>query len=454
MTESKPLRIFVAMPGTTMGKNAKYKPEDVKNNLLSQVVERLRPRLLGREVTLDIEMDKKRSEPIHASMFAEARDADVYIADLTGANPNVYLELGVRWALRDNVTVLISQSREDIKFNVGANRIIFYAPETIIKATEDIVAAIVDGLTNNRLDSLVRLNSELVTIPRSRLEDLQSQISQLTTSRGEDLLRAAKTTEDLTRRISLLKQVIDANPSSTEAWLELGKALRSGGDYPEAVDALQTAKRLAPECSVIYRELGVCYSKMKKSELAANSLREAVRLTPKDAEAWSNLGGALRRLGMQNAPSAYDRKSLEEAHDSYQSAHSINKYDLYAGLNVARLDVLLSKWEPQRRDQAKEEFRKQISLCRYAVDDNPKDYWRRFDLADALLFSGEYEESGETLKSAIKAIPDDERIDTVSTVLGPMQDYLNADVLDSALRVEIEKAVKVLEAAKGVTLNP
>jgi tetratricopeptide (TPR) repeat protein len=441
------------MPGTTMGKNAKYKPEDVKVNLLSQVAERLQAKL-GREVKLEIEMDKKQTGVIPASMFAEARDTDVYIADLTGANPNVYLELGVRWALRDNVTVLISQSKEDIKFNVSANRVIFYTPETLIRATEDIVSTILDGLSNNRLDSLVRLHSDLVTIPRKVLDELQAEIGRLTKSRGEDLLRAAKTTEDLTRRISLLKQVIDANPSATEAWLELGKALRSGGSYPDAVDALQTAKRLASDSAVVYRELGVCYSKMKKSELAANSLREAVRLDPKDAEAWSNLGGALRRLGMQNAPRTYDRKSLEEAYDSYESAHSINRYDLYAGLNVARLDALLSRWEPLRLDRAKEKFRKQISLCRYAVDDNPKDYWRRFDLADALLFSGGYEESNKVLGNAINIIPEDERRDTVSTVLGPMQDYLNADVLDNILRVEIEKAVKMLEAAKGVTLNP
>jgi hypothetical protein len=32
-------------------------------------------------------------------MFREAVDADVYIADLSGANANVYLEPGVRWAL-------------------------------------------------------------------------------------------------------------------------------------------------------------------------------------------------------------------------------------------------------------------------------------------------------------------------------------------------------------------
>lgn len=120
----KQLNIFVAMPGTTMGDDATYKnPEAVKANLLQPVVERLK-NVLQREVRLTIEKDKKTAGVIHESMFAEARDADVYIADLSGANPNVYLELGVRWALRDGVTILICQNVADLRFNVGANRAI------------------------------------------------------------------------------------------------------------------------------------------------------------------------------------------------------------------------------------------------------------------------------------------------------------------------------------------
>jgi hypothetical protein len=79
------------MPGTDMGANATYKnPESVKANLLQPVVEKVKERL-GREVKLFIEKEKRQTGVIHESMFAEARDADVYIADLTGANPNVYL---------------------------------------------------------------------------------------------------------------------------------------------------------------------------------------------------------------------------------------------------------------------------------------------------------------------------------------------------------------------------
>ena len=159
MTNPPPLRIFVAMPGIDMGPHATYKnPESVKANLLQPVVDKLKARL-GRDVQMSTEKDKRVAGVIHESMFAEARDADVYIADLTGANPNVYLDLGVRWALGDNVTVIISQNVEDLRFNVFANRAILYYPDIIIKAIDDVVEAIENGLNTAKPDGPVRLNA-------------------------------------------------------------------------------------------------------------------------------------------------------------------------------------------------------------------------------------------------------------------------------------------------------
>src|SRR5205085_8657996 len=268
MADSNSLRVFVAMPGTNMGPNAIYKnPEAVKENLLKPVIEKLSAKL-GRKVELVIEKDKRQAGVIHASMFSEARDADIYIADLTGANPNVYLELGVRWALRDRVTVPISQNVEDLKFNVFANRAILYYPDILIKAVDDIVAAIEDGLKNNICDSPVRLNSEYINITKAKLENLEAQIERLRKSRGEDLLRGAMATEKLSDRVALLIQAVEANPASVEASLELGKAYRGLSRYDEAIKSLEVVRRLDPNNAMAHRELGVCFSKMMKPESA------------------------------------------------------------------------------------------------------------------------------------------------------------------------------------------
>ncbi|MEM9088306.1 MAG: hypothetical protein AAGC93_06125 [Cyanobacteria bacterium P01_F01_bin.53] len=59
--------------------------------------------------------------------------ATLIIADLTGANPNVYLEVGYAWG-RERPTVLVINSAEDLKFDVRGQRCI---PYTSIRNLEE-----------------------------------------------------------------------------------------------------------------------------------------------------------------------------------------------------------------------------------------------------------------------------------------------------------------------------
>jgi len=51
--------------------------------------------------------------------------AEIVIADLTGENPNVLYELGIAHAIKDKV-IIISQSREDIPFDLHYTHCVFY----------------------------------------------------------------------------------------------------------------------------------------------------------------------------------------------------------------------------------------------------------------------------------------------------------------------------------------
>ncbi len=444
----RPLRIFVAMPGTEMGPNASYKdPGAVKANLLAPVVDKLQS-ALNRQVELVIEKDKLLSRVIHESMFAEARDSDVYIADLTGANPNVYLELGVRWALRDNVTVLISQSIEDLKFNVFANSAILYYPDIIVKAAGDVVEAILAGLASEKSDSPVRVNSPFLTISKSELNGLHARIEQLVQERGEELLRLARGTTNPTERIELLRAAVGVNPAFTEALIELGAALRGVADYPAAIEYLKDAVRYGSDNPEAHRELGVTYSKAGEPALAAAALRRALELDLGNAETWSNLGGALRRVGMARAAQGhYDTTALSESRDSYAEAHRLQPYDLYSALNVARLDILLSKWDPGLLARGQREFENEKFLCQHMVQQEPDDWWRRFDLGDALLFSGATAEARDVYEQAISLVPEHQRKDVLGSVLGPMTDLITAQVLDGDLLAEVKYVIALIERA-------
>ena len=92
---------------------------------------------------------------IHHDMFRHIAADDVALVDISALNPNVFYELGVRHALRANVTILIKRRGTRIPFNIQSERIIEYPPEgeSYDDAMEKIRAFVQAGRSSTRPDS-------------------------------------------------------------------------------------------------------------------------------------------------------------------------------------------------------------------------------------------------------------------------------------------------------------
>lgn len=446
MPESdKPLRIFVAMPGN-LGKSSRYaSSESVRTNFLEPIRRGVQERLNNR-VELYIEKEKLTTGGIHASMFAEAMDADVYIADLTNSNPNVYLELGVRWALRDGLTIPICQNPEDLKFNVGSSRAFQYTPDNVSDQANKLAQMIVDYLNRPRSDSPVRDSLELVTVAKSHLADLENEIQRLRSSCGEDLFAAAKAQTEPGARLELLKQAVSANPAFVDALLDLGILQREMSDYAASERSLKKAVTLNPKRPQTHRELGVLYSKLRRLPEAVSCFESALSYDDKDGETWSNLGGALRREATAADPTQPDRVKLEKSREAYAHASKLDDNNLYPALNACRLDLLLARWEPARLTAAVAEFRRRRPLCEWQVAQAPNDYWRKFDLAEAMLFSSSKEAALQAYRAALEGVPVATRADVLSSVRAPLADYKQANILPSELAAVVADVLALLGA--------
>ena len=456
------MRVFVAMPATDMGANSTWKdPGEIGDHFYRPICQELRKKL-KRPVEIVIEKEKPQPAIIHDGMFREAWEADVFIADLSGNNANVYLELGVRWAVSDGVTVVVTQSVEDRRFNAESVRAIPYSqtPTKLQEAINRTVAGILHALEHpEECVSPVRRGSELVTIIREDLDELKAENTRLVQARGDDLLTAATVTDRPNERLHLLRQCVKANKASFEGWLRLGKELQMQGQYEEAKASLRTAANLRPDSSDVYRELGVVHNRsgddqeergnLHKAEgewkKGAESFAKSVSLAPSDAETLSNWGGALRRLGMLTPLSDAGRENLKRARDNYAEASKIEKDDTYALLNVAKLSLLLSRGDPQLRAAATDDFEKVRPLCEYRVSQAPDDYWKCFDFADALLFCGRIDEGRQQYDKAIQKVPNEHRKTVFASVAGPLENLCQLGVLSP----ETEQAVRdILDALK------
>lgn len=449
------MRIFVAMPGTTMGERAAWANiAEIKSSLLDAVAQRLGEKL-GRSVELVIEKDKLGSAEIHPSMFGEAVDADVYIADLTGANPNVYLELGVRWALRDGITVLISQDVRQgvpLPFNVSANRVLSYGPMPgeLDRAIDSIVASVLGALRDPVwIDSPVRTRVDLLTARRSEWEGLRAQVRHLRELHADELVAAAKDVPPA-KAIEYLRRAIERNPVSVQAHFQLGVVLRRAADYSAAISELSTATELKDDFAEGWRELGLALSKSGHLNDAEAAFNRATELDPADAETWSNLGGMRRRLARSSDGGKLDWAKLREARSAYQRACEIVGNDTYPLVNVARLDLLLSAHWPGTRQAALASLHRLSYLARFEAEtakqpggDSEQKPWKVLDLADTLLLTGQVDEGLAELREAIDLIDPRNREASLTSVIEPLQDFIDVEVLDEPTAAAVMKAIEI-----------
>ena len=105
------------------------------------------------------------------------------------------------------------------------------------------------------------------------------------------------------------RQVVQAEPDNAGAWYVLGLASLGLNRLDDALNALRSAERLAPDSPEIANGLGITLGELKRLDEAADCFRTAARLRPDQPEPCVFLGNTLRALGR-----------FDEALDAYETA--------------------------------------------------------------------------------------------------------------------------------------
>lgn len=450
LSENSGLRMFVAMPVKAMGEGAPWRDvKEIRQKLLVPAAAAI-GRRLGLAVELVIEDEKKIGGDIPTSMFAEASDADVYIADLTGFSANVFLELGVRWAVRDAVTILISQDVSNLKFNVAYNRAIEYGPmpTKLEQAVSDIADFVVAGIKNkNSCDSPVRRGNQLIAIARVELESLMAELERLKSQQAEDLINAAENIDDVKQKIDLLRRATEVNPASFPAHLKLGVVLRLAGRYDESQNKLEAAARLDPNSALAWRELGATRNKSARLHDAAVALEKSLRLDPDHSETWSTVGSLKRRLARRDGY-IDDWSMLRESWHAYERATKLNKYtDSYSEFNAALLQLILTLQDKGDLSGAISRFDALENLCTYQVKLDKSDPWKRLDLSATLAILEKADEAEQEARAALRVAGETLQTSYIDSAVPPLLDLLQVNSSNVAQANAVRSVVELLQAA-------
>jgi predicted CXXCH cytochrome family protein len=106
---------------------------------------------------------------------------------------------------------------------------------------------------------------------------------------------------DLPAAMNRFERALKWDANSAPLYHAYAVALSMQGKSAEAVDALQTACRLAPNDAEYRFELGLALNEVGKLPEAQNALEQAVKLDPQFTQAWYNLGLALSALNQPEA---------------------------------------------------------------------------------------------------------------------------------------------------------
>jgi hypoxanthine phosphoribosyltransferase len=150
-------KCFVMMPS---GKKGEYEGEVEESDFIYEhIIKKAVTEALGvRHVDISRAVDSRKPGAINHEIVHDIVTSDICIVDGTKYNPNVWLELGIRYALKKSVTILMTQEDGRPPFDTGNYRFIPYSTRYTgaFKAIEDLTDAIRSGFSNrDKSDSLV-----------------------------------------------------------------------------------------------------------------------------------------------------------------------------------------------------------------------------------------------------------------------------------------------------------
>ena len=322
-------------------------------------------------------------------------EADVVLADLTFANPNVYYEVGIRQALRQAGTVLIACKGTVLPFDLRN--------QTVLEYPYDEAPSIDDFRVDLRDALLLALENDDVHSPvHTFIPELKGVIGNVVTGRvdqrkNERLLGKIR---DESKRAGLLRlahQALKIATPSTEILELLAIKLRKVGEFDLALEVLEQAIELNPDDPEVLREIGFCYRKKGRGyyDKAEIFLKDAVSKNSHDFEALGMLGGLAKR-----------RSNFSEALSYYESANKLEPDELYTLVTLGAIHAVLGN-----PHQSNEFYSKCETVADSQIVVDPKNYWAFMCKGESSAVNGNADLAIEAYKQAIDAdVPEEDLV--------------------------------------------
>ena len=283
---------------------------------------------------------------------------------------------------------------------------------------------------------------------------VQALAAQPSLDQARELLAKGSTRTAL----AMLRDIVAADPSNTEARILLGTTLALEGSRSDSIQQLTEAVRLQPDSAEAYQALGMALARFVETKAARDAFEKAIELNPKLADAHVHLSLILAQSGDWDLARKHLDRAIELQHNTQAAARA---YYLRAGIHGEQNELEAALADLERAVQLRPDFAEAWSdlgvVRRNLLDDagalnaferavriDPKNGKTQFRLGSEYLHSGKPRLAIERLRDALRLDPDDR------ATLYNLQMALRADGQgEEAKRVEAKIAGLVRQGSRA-----
>ncbi|MCX7362913.1 MAG: TRAFs-binding domain-containing protein [Alphaproteobacteria bacterium] len=320
---------------------------------------------------------------IHKQMFERLLLCEYALADLTGANANVYYELGVRHAHRPRSTVLVFADKALPPFDLGPLRGVQYRlgndgsladPEgdkaaitRFLRAARDVKK---DSPLYEMLENYPNIDHEKTDIFRGRVDYSEKAKQKLWLARAQGASAIAEVEKDLGPLANLEGGVVI---DLLLSYRGVASAKDPTG-YEEMIRLAQAMPLHLGETAMVREQLAFAFNRVGRRQEARQVLERLIAERGPNPETNGLLGRVLKDqwdelVAEGGGPAA--EAMLDSAIEAYRQGFEADWRDAYPGINAVTLMELRT---PPHEDRAK-----LLPVVRFAVERRlaakAPDYW-------------------------------------------------------------------------------
>jgi hypothetical protein len=349
--------------------------------------------------------EEKIGGTIHKPMFERLMLCHYAVADITGANPNVFYELGIRHALRPSSTVILFVEGTVIPFDIALVRGIAYRtdgagepvdPQAPMQAIAEHLRA---ARESPHFDSpIFQLLDDMphAQIDHAKTDVFRQQVDYSKKYKAR-LAAAVRAGSEAVQKIATEPALGNLNEVEAGVVVDVFLSLRDVKAHAAMIDLYHRMPPPLQRAKMMREQLGFALNREGRFAEAEEVLKQVIAEFGPSSET----NGLLGRIYKDRWESAADqslpeaRSLLRRAIDTYLEGFQADWRDAYPGINALTLMERLDKPDPRKQEI--------LPVVRYSVlrkaAKNP-DYWDYATLIELAVLANDPDDAQEKLSDA------------------------------------------------------